>query len=158
MNNFQIPKELWGNFVCDGTGRPVEFSTNSIVELATDTDKYAFEDKTRLNFHYFTGLDVTIPETTAQKITSKLTCASRAVLAATKITLRRAQSDVVENLPLLKIIEKNQNGFTWRGYTGLVNISESTLTNHNASAIAANTGVELIIYYLKLKGRENVAA
>ena len=148
-SNFNLPREIWNQFKCDAAGKPVVYTTNMIVKLVNDQDNYSIEDKSRLNYHYLVGLDVTIPEETPQKVDSNLTCASLDVIAATKINLKKDTGIVCENLPLKQIVLANQNGYTWQGYTGLVNIAESELKNHNAGAITESTAIELIVHYCK---------
>ena len=149
-----IPASLWPNFKCDTIGMPILHTTNIVVPLEADIDKYSIEDKTRLNYHYLVGLSVSIPESTAQKITPILTCASKAVIATSKLDLRDDTDFVAENLPLLKILEANENGYIWTGYNGMVNIAESILKNVDAGAITADTAIEIIVHYFKFKGRK----
>jgi hypothetical protein len=148
-SNFNLPKEIWHQFEQDAAGKPVVYTTNVIIRLATDQDAYSIEDKSRLNYHYLVGLDVTIPEATPQKIESNLTCASEAVLAATKLNLKKDTGIVCENLSIKQIVLANKNGYSWQGYTGLVNIAESEVKNYNPSAIGTGTGIELIVHYCK---------
>jgi hypothetical protein len=150
-----IPRDSYGLFVCDKTGRPKIFTTNSITQLVDDQDNYDFKDKTRLNFVYLLGVSITRPQTTPQKITPSLTCATEAVLSTLKLNLRDQEDIAVENLPLTKIAEANANGFIWQGYQGVANIAESELKCVDAANQSNNTAAELHWHYLKLKASKS---
>lgn len=147
---FDVPKEAWKQFKLDFAGRPIVYSTNSITQLVDEQDSYDFRDKTRLNFVYLLGVNITIPQSTPQLIIPSLTCATEAVISTLKLNLRNEEDIAVENMPLTKIIEANQNGILWQGYQGVANIAESELKCMNPGAQSNNTAVELHWYYLKL--------
>lgn len=144
-----IPREHWSKFRRDTAGRPKVYSTNIVIELSANVDQYDLKDKTRLNFAYLVGLGLTKPLATAQKITPTLTAATAAIQSTCKLNIRDENDISVENLPITKISESNDNGFLWQGYKGVANIAESVLNCVDAAAISNSTAVEMHVYYLK---------
>lgn len=147
--HLDIPREKWPLFECDLTGRPKVYSTNIVVELAANVDQYDLKDKVRLNFCYLMGLGLTKPQSTPQKITPTLTSTTAALQSTLKLNIRDENNVAVENLPLTKITEANDNGFLWAGWKGVANIAESTIECVAPASLVNSTAVEFHVYFLK---------
>ncbi len=143
-------------FVENPSGLPVIYQEQVIIPLIPGTNEHDITDAVRLLTQYHAvGLWVVEPSASGvQKLTEKLTCASRAVFDTAYLTLKDNTATLFKNLSLRLIEKANANGMPFYvAQKGFINLTESKLNVWSAS-IGTDTAIVLMIDYVIPAGKD----